>query len=238
MAELAALHLERDEKLSAWLFQIITALVQFQNLIQLCHNDLHTNNVMWKHTKEEYLYYKSNNGKVWKVPTYGKLLYIIDFGRATFNLDNKEYYSDDYLEDGDAYGQYNYGNMYNSDLPEIKPNFSFDLCRLSTSIIDDLFIETPTVKNDKILYKEGSWEKKETISDIYNILWKWLIDKNGKNILINKDYIERFKGFDLYIKIASDCNKSIPKNQLHISPFNNFIIKNKKQISNFQNLFI
>jgi hypothetical protein len=38
---------------------------------------------MWKNTKEEYLYYKSRNGKIWKVPTYGKIFYIIDFGRAS-----------------------------------------------------------------------------------------------------------------------------------------------------------
>jgi hypothetical protein len=238
LAELAGLYIERDEKLSAWIFQIIAALVQFQNLIQLCHNDLHTNNIMWKNTKEEYLYYKSRNGKIWKVPTYGKIFYIIDFGRATFTLSGVDYYSDDYLEDGDAFGQYNYADMYNNELPEVKPNYSFDLCRLSTSIVDDLFIETPTNKNDKILYKEGSWEKNETISDIYNILWKWLIDKDGKNVLINKDYVERFSGFDLYIKIASDCNKSNPKDQLYISPFNNFIIKNKKPIHNYQLLYI
>ena len=239
-AELAALYCERDERWPAWLFQIIAALTQLQSLLNLCHNDLHSSNIMWKNTKDEYLYYKSNNGTAWKVPTYGKIFYIIDFGRATFEFNGQSIYSDDYMINGDAHGQYNYGELYTDGLPEVKPNRSFDLCRLSTSMLYDLFIETPISRNTKLLYKEGDWEKHITISDTYNLLWKWVVDSSGKNLLINKEGEELYTGFDLYIKIAATAINAIPKKQLNIAPFSNFINKSKKHNKNikYQSLFI
>jgi hypothetical protein len=151
-------------------------------------------------------------------------------------------YSDDYMINGDAHGQYNYGDLYDESLgPEIKPNLSFDLCRLSTSMLYDLFIETPVSRNNKILSKEGNWEKHITISDTYNILWKWIIDNSGRNLLINKDGEELYTGFDLYIKIAATATNAVPKKQITISPFSNFINKTKKQNNKnikYQSLFI
>lgn len=41
---------------TAWLFQVVAALSQLQNWMNLTHNDLHTNNVLWKTTAEEFLW--------------------------------------------------------------------------------------------------------------------------------------------------------------------------------------
>ena len=72
---------EIDEKIGASiLFQVVMILLIYQKMFHFTHNDLHTNNIMYIHTEEEYLYYTFDN-KHYKVPTYGKIYKIIDFGR-------------------------------------------------------------------------------------------------------------------------------------------------------------
>jgi hypothetical protein len=63
------------------MFQIVMTLLIYQRAFQFTHNDLHTNNIMYVSTEEEYLYYEFN-GKKYKVPTYGKIFKLIDFGRS------------------------------------------------------------------------------------------------------------------------------------------------------------
>ena len=70
------------------LFQIIMSLLVYQKLFDFTHNDLHTNNIMFKKTEKMYLYYYYNK-KYYKVPTYGRIYKIIDFGRAIYKFKNK-----------------------------------------------------------------------------------------------------------------------------------------------------
>jgi serine/threonine-protein kinase haspin len=58
--------------------QIIFALAYAQRNFAFTHNDLHGNNIMFKKTDKEFLYY-FHAGVTYKVPTYGYLLKIIDF---------------------------------------------------------------------------------------------------------------------------------------------------------------
>jgi len=215
---------EKEERWSAWMMQIICALAQLQGLLSMCHNDLHTYNILWDETDIEYIYYKSSRGEYWKVPTYGKLMKIIDFGRATFRIGRKEFMSDDFLEGNEAYGQYNYGACYCDDDEVIPSNPSFDLCRLSVSMIDSLYAETPTVrgkkKSRKVMSREGDWIKYHTESDLYNCLWKWMIDDDGENILRYENGEDKYPGFDLYVYIASNVHGAVPKMQLGVEPFN------------------
>ena len=87
---------------SAWIFQVIAALCQLQGGLRLTHNDLHTNNVLWKETKEEFLWYKDTLDRVWKVPTYGRIFTIIDYGRAIFSINNFFCISSDYQDGRNA----------------------------------------------------------------------------------------------------------------------------------------
>ena len=99
-----------EEKWAAWIFQVIAALCAMQHLFSMTHNDLHTNNIVWSHCDEEFLYYRAN-GHTWQVPTYGKVFKIIDFGRSIYKLKDKVVYSDDFLEGNDAGNQYNFGDF-------------------------------------------------------------------------------------------------------------------------------
>ena len=213
---------------SAWLFQVICALCQIQSLWAMTHNDLHSNNILWVPTDKEFLFYKTTDGRVWRVPTFGKIFRIIDFGRAIFTHNSTLCISDDYWPENEAGDQYNFGPLYDPTKPRVYPNPSFDLSRLSVSIIEALFDDIPEDKaspaEPRILSRESGRTQRETVSDLYNILWEWLIDEDGRNILWDTDNSERYPGFDLYNVIAQKVKGAVPREQLEKAPFSRFII--------------
>jgi hypothetical protein len=216
---------EREEKWTAWLFQVIAALCQIQSLWAMTHNDLHSNNILWVPTDQTHFYYKTNDGRSWKVPTYGKLFRIIDFGRAIYTHNDTLCISDDYMGDNEAGGQYNFGPFYDPDLPRVYPNPSFDLCRLSVSILEGLFPEVPTAREGgAVLSQEPGRKQMETTSDLWNTLWSWLIDDDGRNVLWEEDEQERYPGFDLYKVIAQKVHGAVPREQLDRAPFCDFAL--------------
>ena len=119
----------------AILMQVIMQLIAYQKVFAFTHNDLHTNNIMYKETDKQYLYYCFNS-TYYKVPTYGKIWKIIDFGRAIYKFDGKIICSDSFAPGEDAATQYNCEPFINPDKPRLEPNFSFDLCRLGCSLFD------------------------------------------------------------------------------------------------------
>lgn len=212
-----------ENKWTAWIWQIICALIQAFSFIELYHNDLHGNNILYSTTTEEFIYYRTKDNQVWRVPTFGKIFRIIDFGRAILRAENQSIISDDFHEGNDAAGQYNFGSIRDPKEPAIIPNQSFDLARLAVSIFDTLFEETPTSKGSgAVLSKEGNWIVKETVSPLYNLLWTWMLDIKGKNILKSEDGEERYPGFDLYKHIAANCKNAVPKDQLRKPIFEKF----------------
>jgi hypothetical protein len=49
---------------------------------------------------------RGTSGQLYKVPTFGKLFHIIDFGRAIFKINGTWFISDDFRAGNDAEGQY------------------------------------------------------------------------------------------------------------------------------------
>ena len=213
-----------EERWTAWIFQIIVALTQMQEIYDMTHNDLHTNNVLWSKTDKEYIYYKTEDNQVYKVPTYGKIFRIIDFGRAIYNIGGKTIISDDYDIGNDAAGQYNFGPIYDPDYEEITPNYSFDLCRLSISCIESLFPQFPKKAKGKarVMSKEEGRTMYETNSSLFNLLWSWLVMDNNENVYLNKDNTEKYPSFDLYVNIAENVHDAVPSEQISKSIFNKF----------------
>ena len=212
-----------ENKWTAWIWQIICALIQAFSFIELYHNDLHGNNILYSSTTDEFIYYRTKDNQVWRVPTFGKVFRIIDFGRAILRVENQSIISDDFHEGNDAAGQYNFGSIRDPKEAAIPPNQSFDLARLAVSIFDTLFEETPPAKGSTtVLSREGNWTVKETVSPLYNLLWTWMIDIKGRNILKSEDGEERYPGFDLYKHIAANCKNAAPKDQLRKPIFEKF----------------
>lgn len=209
----------------AWIFQVIAALSVGQSVFGFTHNDLHSNNVVWAHTQEKFLHYKTRDGITFKVPTFGKIFRLIDFGRSIFRINEHTFYSDDFCKGNDAAEQYNFGDLYTPSEPEVQPNPSFDLCRFTVSIFESLFPEQPPLKkNAKILSEEPDLVVRETQSDLYNTLWSWLLADDQHNVLMDPDGSERYPDFDLYKVIAAQVHGAVPCEQIKKSVFNCFRI--------------
>ena len=213
----------KDDEWDSIIIQILMMLITYQKVFKLTHNDLHTNNIMYIETEKKFLIYKFNN-KHYKIPTFGKIYKIIDFGRAIYSFKGKTMCSDSYHKDGDAATLYNFGVYQDESKPIIQPNFSFDLSRLGCSIFD-FFIEDLDDLN-------------KIKSTIKNIILSWCIDDKDRNILYKNNGQERYPEFKLYKMIARTVHKHTPENVLKNNYFEKYIIakKNINKKTNIMNI--
>ena len=194
------------KRLKSYFFQILTALSLVQSKFNLIHNDLHTSNILCNNTSKKYLYYKGNDERKYKIPTFGKILKIIDWGRSRLTLKDKQDHkildikNNIFESDYPVMGQYFSSTLGKSSKGNIYNNYSFDITLFAFCILkaydhqlDDEFI-------------------------------KYL-----KNICIlsnNENLIEKYEdiSFDCYIDISKYSNKGVPSVLLKDSIFNEFKI--------------
>jgi hypothetical protein len=198
-----------NAELCAALMQVIMTLITYQKCFKLTHNDLHTNNIMISSTEKEYIHYQFEN-KYYKVPTFGKVYKIIDFGRAIYTFKGTTYYSDSFSKEGDATTQYNSEPYYNDKKEKIEPNYSFDLCRLACSMFDLVIDE------DK--------EIKDLEDPLCKVIADWCTDDKGRNVLYKSNGEERYPGFKLYKMIARTVHNHIPDKQLEREIFSGYTL--------------
>lgn len=199
------------EELTAALFQVIMTLTVYNKAFDFTHNDLHTNNVMYIATKVKYLYYKLN-GVYYKVPTYGRIFKIIDFGRSIYRYNGQLCHNDSYAVGNDAAGQYNFEPYYVDSKPVAMPNKSFDLCRLGCSMYDNFF--DFTFEEDDVLEEEL----------LVRLIARWCKDDKGKNVLYKKSGEERYEGFKLYKMIARTVHGCVPREEVKQKVFLEYVI--------------
>lgn len=219
----------KEARWLSWLFQVCAALTAAQHWFGFVHNDLHTNNIMWSSTTETHIYYRIHKGSstsYLRVPTYGRIMKIIDFGRASFHLPDPAgfFISDAFYPGNDAGEQYNCEPFYDADDgPRVEPNRSFDLSRLAVSLLEALYPERPAAASPtRVMSREGAKIYTETVSPIYNMVWEWLLDDEGKNILRLPSGEERYPDFDLYKAIAAHVHKAVPAKQIEKAIFSGF----------------
>ena len=209
---------KNDLEASEWesiLLQIIFTLITYQKLFDFTHNDLHTNNIMYVDTDKQYIYY-GYNGKTYKVPTYGKIWKIIDFGRAIYKFKGKTMFSDSFSFDGDAATQFNCEPYFNKEKKVVNPNKSFDLCRFGCSLFD-YFID-----NIKMI------KERDECDDLQSLILEWCSDDCNKNVLYKNNGEERYPEFKLYKMITRSVHNHIPEKQLDRIMFDNYRISKKK----------
>ena len=225
-------NLSVDEWYSA-LFQIIMTLVVYQKVFQFTHNDLHTNNVMFIETNQPFLYYQYNN-ITYKVPSFGRIYKLIDFGRSIYTVNGIRFASDSFDKNGDAETQYNTEPYFELLKPRIDPNYSFDLCRLGCSIFDYLIDDMEDIDKYTTCIDINSMEY------IKKIIIEWCSDDQGVNILYKKNNEDRYPGFKLYKMIARHVHHHVPSKQLNRPPFQKYIyskpFKNKDFFMNIDSM--
>ena len=209
MDELFVKNLINEINGASMLFQVIIILLTYQKAFNFTHNDLHANNIMYVTTKRKFLTYKYNN-HYYKVPTYGYIFKIIDYGRSIYKYQGKQFCSDSFDINGDAVTQYNCEPFFDDKKPRLDPNYSFDLCRLGCSIYDFIIHEDTDMKN---------------LDMLQTIIKLWTTDDNNRNILYKKNGSERYHGFKLYKMISRTVHSHTPENQLKYPFFNQFLVK-------------
>jgi len=198
-----------DEKQCASaIFQIIITLATYQKAFNFTHNDLHTNNIMYINTDIDFLYYCYNNN-FYKLPTYGRIYKIIDFGRSIYKYQGKTLCSDSFAPGGDAVTQYNCEPFMNENKPRLEPNMSFDLCRLGCSIYDF------------VIDNENNPKK---MDDFQKTIVRWCMDDNNKNVLYKANGDERYPNFKLYKMVARTVHKHTPEEQFKFPLLSQFEI--------------
>ena len=206
-----------DDEWGSIVIQILLTLITLQQKFHLTHNDLHTNNIMYNKTDEDYLYYKLD-GKHYKVPTYGRIYKIIDFGRAIYKFRGSVMCSDSFHSKGDAATQYNCEPYLNKNKPNLDPNYSFDLCRLGCALFDFIIDEEEDDNEDIDKIK----------SPILKIIAGWCKDDKGRNIMYKNNGEERYPDFKLYKMIARTVTNHIPSKVIDNPYFDRFIVNKKK----------
>ena len=211
----------KDDEWESIISQIIFSLITYQKVFDFTHNDLHTNNVVYNKTEKKFLYYKYDN-KHYKIPTFGKIYKIIDFGRAIYKFKGNIICSDSYAPEGDAHTQYNTEPYFNEDKARLEPNYSFDLCRLGCSLFYYFIEDIDDIKKLK--------------SPIKKIMVEWVFDDSNKNILYKNNGSERYPDFKLYKMIARTVHNHKPQNVLKKSLFEKYLVP-KKKINNQSAIF-
>ena len=201
------------EELESAICQIVITLFVYQKLFGFTHNDLHTNNVMYVSTDIPFLVYKIM-GKTYKIPTFGKIYKIIDFGRSIYNYKDTLLCSDSFSQNGTAHTQYNFGPFFNPEKKQIKPNKSFDLCRLACSIFDFICDDIKQI------------DEYRNIAPVYDLIFSWLYDDKNRNILYKSNGDDKYPGFKLYKMISRIVHNHLPENQFNHKVFEKFRVEN------------
>ena len=203
---------------AAILMQVIMTLVAYQHMFAMTHNDLHTNNIMFVKTEKKFLHYL-HKGIHYRVPTHGRIMKIIDFGRAIYTYRGQTMVSDSFDRNGDAATQYNCDPYMNPKKPRLDPNPSFDLCRLACSLFDYFVEDIRDAREYEAVLKE---------SRVANMVVEWLKDDKDRNVLYKKNGDERYPEFKLYKMIARSVHNAVPHEQLSKPMFAHFAIPRKQ----------
>jgi hypothetical protein len=202
--------LSQEEWYSTFM-QIIMILITYQKAFNFTHNDLHTNNVMYNTTEKKYIYYYYKK-KYYKVPTFGRIFKIIDFGRSIYKFEGKLFCSDSFQIGGDAATQYNTEPYLNQSKPRLEPNYSFDLCRLACSIFDYLIDDIEEIK-----------DLSKCKDPIKKLIVEWCLDDKGVNMLYKNNGADRYPEFKLYKMIARCVHNHTPQAQLERPEFKQYL---------------
>ena len=202
--------LTSEEWFSAFM-QIIMILITYQKVFSFTHNDLHTNNVMYNNTEKKYIYYCYKK-KYYKVPTFGRIFKIIDFGRSIYKFNGNLFCSDSFQNGEDAASQYNTEPYFNEKKPRLEPNFSFDICRLACSLFDYLVEDMEETRD------------LNTCNDpVKKLVVEWCLDDKGINLLYKNNGVDRYPEFKLYKMIARCVHNHTPQLQLNRPEFKQYL---------------
>ena len=134
-----------EDRLRSVFFQVTAALSIVQSRYHLIHNDLHLDNIMCRRTRKQWLWYKTDGGDYYRVPTYGYVVTLIDWGRCTLCFRSKQLWNRCFDMEYEVFGQY-YRTLpgRRSQRDPVSPNASFDLTLFTQCILREFHNKIPS----------------------------------------------------------------------------------------------
>lgn len=191
-------------------FQIFSAIITMNNIFGIKHNDLHFGNVMLKNTNEEYLYYNVNNS-YYKIPTYGYIICILDWGRSTYDFNGFLGKNSVYSANRDCFQQYIFNkiNCRGMESLEIDKNQWTDIVMISHSILSEFEEVLEGTELKKLLVKNITTSNNNEL-DIEEFNWELYLKITNYKFNINPDKLLTNHIFSKYrIKKKQAKNKCV-----------------------------
>ena len=198
--------------LKTLLFQVYAAIFTIYNLFGIKHNDLHIGNIMLMNTDIEFLYYKYDNN-YYKIPTYGFLIKIIDWGRATYKFNFNEGKNTIFSRGEICCGQYQYTLPNKPSMGNYYHNKWSDIVLISHSLLYNF----PNIKNN------------------YPLIYKLLRNniKTHRGIFVNSNEFN----WEVYEFIGKNKFYIRPRSILSHKIFKSYKIKNLETIPKDTNIY-
>lgn len=143
------------------IFQIFAALVFINHNYKIYHNDIHVGNIFLHKTLKTHLYY-SIEGSFYKIPTFGYIVKIIDWGRATYSINSIHGKNLIFNNNSLCEGQYHYSTLHKEIPNELTRNKWMDIVIATHSILYSYGI----LKKYPILFKK-LYSLLKTTSGVY-----------------------------------------------------------------------
>tara|TARA_B110000211_G_scaffold84112_1_gene98474 strand:- start:529 stop:1188 length:660 start_codon:yes stop_codon:yes gene_type:complete len=176
-----------ESLLKSILFQIYAGIFTMYTILGIRHNDLHLGNIMFKITKKKFIYYELND-IYYRIPTYGFLVKIIDWGRGTYNYNNVSGNNSIFNRYQSCDGQLKFGKINKAplvrknnwrDIVSITHNFLYNFHQLKYYKLFTKFLKSclKTKSDIHISIKKFNWETYEHIaSNDFNIIPEKIIN--------------------------------------------------------------
>lgn len=174
-------------------FQIVAAIVTMHAVFGIKHNDLHFGNIMVEPTKKTFLYYQFNN-TYYKIPTYGYLFKIIDWGRATYLFNDLKGDNSVFTGPGECFEQYVYkrANTRGLQTIDIHSNHWSDITMFCHSALYEYKDILKGTQLARLLEKQITTRDKSVIEirqfdwELYTEISEKTIDIYPRNIFTNR----------------------------------------------------
>lgn len=179
-------------------FQLFSAISTMYSIFGIKHNDLHFGNIMINETKEKFLYYKLNN-VYYKVPTYGYIIKIIDWGRSTYSFNGYEGKNDIFKGIGECFEQYIFNRINGSGLPYVNlyDNDWTDIVMSSQCFLYEYKDILKDTDLGRLLKKNITNVEKDCL-DICSLNWDLYVDITNQNFKINPRDIFSNRAYNVF----------------------------------------
>jgi hypothetical protein len=224
----------------SYCFQVIAALSIIQSRYKMYHNDLHINNLICQKTKKQFLYYRCAKGRLYRVPTYGKIIKIIDWGRGTLKYKYDSIRNKCFNLDGDVFGQFYPPTSLHHKRRTVNYNNSIDMVMFAFTMLESFYLNSSDYESssNSTYLKANKPNKPEYIiqdievnrqkrlellpkSDIVKFLFDICDNTRGKNFYTHCQKLN----FTFYCEAAKYSKGACPLELVHHDVFKNYIVE-------------